>query len=728
MDDKNLLIGFGETLTAEVTPPRGGGGKKHPYTFPQAQKRLMPQVQALSSRIQNVPSEAAPDNNVIACFTLHPAYFGKSYFPENVFDKSGLRNIGSKGTRIKPETNTNSRLPDEQATTTLYMEGRPENFDAFQSILETGPTKTEQKEISQFETIEFFEPDQKIKYIEPGIPEHKLEVVLQTGGRIELISKCFENYATSLGCKVDFARSLRSGGLLFLPVDANSDVIDQLAEYTHLRVVREMADLRIQKPSIFRHNSSVAIPELPKEAAIDTDVNVAIFDGGIGVNDFDKWCNEVTYSSATTNAAYLAHGQEVTSTVLFGHILEGQTELPRPYSNIDHYRVIDPTNEQDVDLFDVLHRIKSALTSKKYEFANISLGPRLPIEDDDVHTWTAILDEVIAQTGTLTTIAIGNDGEKKPELNRIQPPSDMVNGLAVGSATTTDSAWVRAPYSCIGPGRSPGLVKPDGLAFGGSTGQPIKLLSPLANSVVETAGTSFASPLTLRNAIGAYTEITTPVSPLTTKALLIHFADDKKLSRAEVGWGKFPESTEEIMFCKDTEATVIYQGELNPSKCLRADIPFPDIPMNGQVKIKATFCYFSQLDPEHSGNYTRSGLEVVFRNDARDLSKTTSFFKQKDMYETEQQARTDAHKWETTLKRERGFQVTSLHDPCFYISYHTREKSRSTTDEPLPPLPYILLVTVSQAKTTGIYNNILQRYQTLQPIQTRQRIGIKNRS
>lgn len=728
MADKNLLIGFGETLTAEVTPPRGGGGKKHPYTFMQAQKRLMPQVQALSSRIQNVPSEAAPDNNVVACFTLHPAYFGKSYFPETVFDNSGLRNIGSKGTRIKPEISTNSKLPDEQATTTLYMEGRPENFDAFQSILETGPTKTEQKEISQFENIQFFEPNQKIKYIKPDVSEHKLEVVLQTGGRIDLISQCFEDYATSLGCKVDFARSLRSGGLLFLPVDADSAVIDQLAAYTHLRVVREMADLRIQKPSIFRHNSSVAIPELPKESAIDTKVNVAIFDGGIGVNDFDKWCREVTYSAATTNAAYLAHGQEVTSTVLFGHIQEGQTKLPRPYSNIDHYRVIDPTNDQDVDLFDVLHRIKSALTSKKYEFANISLGPRLPIEDDDVHTWTAILDEVIAQTGTLTTIAIGNDGEEKPELNRIQPPSDMVNGLAVGSATTTDSSWVRAPYSCVGPGRSPGLVKPDGLSFGGSKEQPIKLLSPLANSVVETAGTSFASPLTLRHAIGAYTEITTPVTPLTTKALLIHFANDKKLSRSEVGWGKFPESTEEMMFCKDTEATVIYQGELNPSKCLRADIPFPNIPMNGQVKIKATFCYFSQLDPEHSGNYTRSGLEVVFRNDSRDLSKTTSFFKQKDMYETEQQARTDAHKWETTLKRERSFQVTSLHDPCFYISYHTREKSRSTTDDPLPPLPYILVVTVSQPKTTGIYNNILQRYQTLQPIQTRQRIGIRNQS
>ncbi len=727
MDNKNLLIGFGETLTAEVIAPKGGGGKKHPYTFQQAQKRLMPQVQTLSSRLRSIPEGAAPDNSVVALFTLHPAYYGKSYFPEYVFDKSGLRNIGSRGTRIKPEISTNRRLTNKQLTTTLYMAGTADNFDQFSSIVKNGATKKEQKEIAQFEIIDFFEPTQKIKYISPDSAEHKLEVVLQTGGRVDLISSCFEAYAKSLGCKVDFDRSLRSGGLVFLPVEAASDAIPLLAEYTHLRVVREMADLRIQKPNVFRYNSTISIPSIPKEDAINKDVNVAIFDGGLGVNDFDKWCNEITYSSSNTNASYLAHGQEVTSTVLFGHIDDGQAELPRPYSNIDHYRVIDPTNHQDVDLFDVLHRIQSALTSKQYHFANISLGPRLPIDDDDIHTWTAILDEVIAKTGTLTTIAIGNDGDKEADLNRIQPPSDMVNGLAVGAATTTDDTWIRAPYSCIGPGRSPGLVKPDGLAFGGSVNQPIKLLSPLANSVVETAGTSFASPLTLRSAIGAYTDITTPVSPLTTKALLIHFANDKNLPRTEVGWGKFPEQTEEIIFCNDTEATVIYQGELNPSKCLRADIPYPNIPMKGDIKIKATFCYFSQLDPEHSGNYTRSGLEVVFRNDASNIKKTKSFFKQKDMFETEQEARTDAHKWETTLKNEKRFRSTSLNDPCFYITYHTREKSKAASQK-RSPLQYVLIVTISQPKTAGIYNNILQRYQTLQPIQTRQRINIKNKA
>ena len=66
MSNKNLLIGFGETLTAEVEPVRGKPDKKHPYTFEQAQKRLLPQVQELRSRIQNVPEGASPENNVVA--------------------------------------------------------------------------------------------------------------------------------------------------------------------------------------------------------------------------------------------------------------------------------------------------------------------------------------------------------------------------------------------------------------------------------------------------------------------------------------------------------------------------------------------------------------------------------------------------------------------------------------------------------------------------------------
>ena len=46
---------------------------------------------------------------------------------------------------------------------------------------------------------------------------------------------------------------------------------------------------------------------------------------------------------------------------------------------------------------------------------------------------------------------------------------------------------------------------------------------------------------------------------------------------------------------------------------LRAQIPVPKEAMTGLVAIRATFCYATRTDPQDPSNYTRSGLDVVFR-------------------------------------------------------------------------------------------------------------------
>ena len=43
----------------------------------------------------------------------------------------------------------------------------------------------------------------------------------------------------------------------------------------------------------------------------------------------------------------------------------------------------------------------------------------------------------------------------------------------------------------------------------------------------------------------------------------------------------------------------------------------------------------------------------------------------------------------------------------------------------LPPLPYAMIVTVSAEDTPGVYNNIRQRYQRLQPVEVRQEVQIR---
>jgi hypothetical protein len=73
-----------------------------------------------------------------------------------------------------------------------------------------------------------------------------------------------------------------------------------------------------------------------------------------------------------------------------------------------------------------------------------------------------MLDGHLSLGRTLMTVAVGNDGNVDGGMGRIQPPADAVNALAVGACDSREFMWNRASYSCYGPGRSPGLVKPDG--------------------------------------------------------------------------------------------------------------------------------------------------------------------------------------------------------------------------------------------------------------------------
>ncbi|WP_162819331.1 hypothetical protein [Massilia oculi] len=124
-------------------------------------------------------------------------------------------------------------------------------------------------------------------------------------------------------------------------------------------------------------------------------------------------------------------------------------------------------------------------------------------------------------------------------------------------------------------------------------------------------------------------------------------------------------------------------------------------------------------------NYTRAGLTVLLRP-KKTSKKTMPFFSSSKMYTTELEARTDEQKWETTLKHEHRFNVDTLDDPLFDITYGAREDGQSVDNAALPALPYAMVVTVAAEDTPGVYNNIRQRYQTLQPVEIRQEVRIQS--
>ncbi|GEA09698.1 S8 family serine peptidase [Alteromonas sp. KUL49] len=725
MDNMNLLLGYGETLAYDIPTPGGGGPKKHPYTYAEAKSGLISKTDNFLEAISNLPEQAKPRGQAVAKVTLHPAYLAKSYYPQSLLHNFGLVDLGSKSVRVTPRKQTTKVKRENLETSCFYIAGNECSFETLRNSVESDNlNKGLQGDIIKIEEFDYFDPEEKIKSLNEEHVERKIEVALHTPNKDIIIIDSFYEFAKSCGVDVHIDRKISTGGLTFIPVIGDEAAAHALAQFTFLRALRDMPSLRVHTPTIIRSTVSSNAPTLPTVNAINPDLNVAIFDGGIGTSLVDQWCTETVYDTGhRTHPDLLSHGSEVTSTILFGLAHDSLRQLPTPYCNVDHYRVLDTVTGNDPDLFDVLLRITDALDNKDYQYINLSLGPRIPIEDDDVNVWTSTLEKYLSSGQTLATVAVGNDGELMGQ-NRIQPPADLVNALSVGSANSYSQHWTRAPYSCIGPGRSPGVTKPDGLAFGGSIEEPFTVYSPFSNSIVGTGGTSFASPLVLRNAIAINTLLDGDISPLTSKAIIIHNAEKSSLSKAEAGWGRFSDNPDHMIHCDNNEVTVIYRGELIPSQYVRIPIPFPDIELKGDITLKGTFCFATDVDPEHPINYTKSGLVITFHPKAN-TKDTRSFFSLKNLYPTEQEHRSDGHKWETTLHHEQCYRKTSLDNPCFDVVYQAREKGQPAELEELSPLPYTLIVTMNIKNTPGVYNAIRQKYQTLAPVELRQNIQIQ---
>ena len=620
MSKQNFLLGKGERLVEDVVVKLGGGEKSHPYSFNEAKKRLAPRIQAISLEIDRLPDIACPQDQAVATITLNPEYIAKSYYPGELFRKVGIEPVGSRPKVIIPEKKSKGREAENAITTEYFVMGARSAFRNWGSSLPNWNGDKVDQELIVIEEISTPATGDKMKGPRPKSSEAVFEVVLHTDalmGENRLVP-LFRDYLKSIGLTADLDHRFYAGGLCFIQLDAPTALTEEIALFTPVRAIREMPKLRMLRPTI----RSAGLPThsliLPTEAPVDANIRTAIFDGGLkSDHPMSEWVNSFdTTGLGATSAEFTQHGTQVTSAYLFGHI-DPNAPMPRPYSFLDHYRVLDTEPGQNPrELYQVLERIDGVLASTKYDFVNLSLGPRVPIEDDEVHAWTAVLDDRFSRGQTLATIAVGNDGEGDAILgyNRIQVPSDCVNALAVGACDTPDENWKRAPYSSVGPGRSPGIIKPDLVEFGGSIQRPFLVVGDGPGLNLEsTGGTSFAAPSVLRLAAGVRAHVGPSLNTLAIKALLVHTAEESKIPFSEIGRGRVARTLEDILVCDDNTVRVVYQGTISPARYVRAPIPFPTEELVGKVKITATLCYTTATDPHHPGNYTRAGLEVSFR-------------------------------------------------------------------------------------------------------------------
>ena len=726
MTTRNFLLGRGERLTSDVVVPSGPVIKVPPYTVQEARIRLKPMLDEATRAFAQLPTKACPDEQVVAALTLNPEYIAKTYYPHDLLKKVGLEAVGSKPRTIIPEKRSRDREPEEAITTQLFVTGKRAAFRTWaQELPEWSLTTLAAEQLASIEQISAPGVKEKIKGKLPRTGKLVFEVVLHTD---ELLGETntlphFRRYLAGLGIEADLNRRFYVGGLCFVELTAFAKYAESIALYVPVRVLRQMPKLRFLRPPIRAGATPAQRAKLPDVGPLDPSIRVAVFDGGVPADHpLTRWTRPHEPPGLTTAVPEdLEHGIGVTSALLFGH-LDPSQPIPPPYCNVDHYRVLDETPGQDSsELYEVLERIQAVLTQEPvYQFMNFSLGPILPVDDDDVHAWTSLLDEYLADGEKLATVAVGNTGESDEAsgLNRIQVPADCVNALAIGAADSPGKKWERAPYSSIGPGRSPGVIKPDMVEFGGSLQRPFLVLAPTRTpQITSTGGTSFAAPSVLRLGVGLRAHFGPLLDALAIKALLIHCAEPGEGHAAEIGRGRLARNLDDLVLCADDTVRVVYRGAITPAKYIRAPLPMPNAILKGRVKVHATLCYACEIDPHHPGNYTRSGLEATFRphfrkrkTPAQTHADSRSFFGKAQRGMTEEELRADAWKWENCQHASHVFNATSLLEPVFDIHYNSRREGHN--HKPTTKLPYALIITIQASHMADLYNQVVRRYAT----------------
>lgn len=723
MTKRNFLLGKGERLVEEVVGVRGGGPKSHPYTFIEARTRIAPMLTRVVRSIDQLPAEACPNERAVATITLNPEYIAKSYFPERLLESLGLDPVGSRPRRIKPEKRSKGREPEEAITTELFVMGSRSAFRAWRSSL---PKWEEDiagaEELPTIERVAAPTARDKIKGRLPKSGEAVFEAVLhsEAGAGANGVVPLFRKYLQEIGIEQPLDRCFSAGGLCFVELEAPAELADRIATFTAVRALRQMPTLRMLRPTFRSSRVPMEDIHLPAKGPVDPQIRVAIFDGGIPKgHPVRKWVKAIEPPGiGKTIGSFEKHGVGVTSAFLFGHI-DPAKPLERPYAPVDHYRVLDTAPGQNPhELYEVLGRIDQVLVTKDYQLVNLSIGPRLPIEDDEVHAWTAVIDDRLSRGTTLATIAVGNDGDgpAKDGLNRIQVPADCVNAVAVGACDHHDTPWQRCIYSSVGPGRSPGVVKPDFLEFGGTLQRPFIVVSEQAAGGLEaTEGTSFSAPAVLRLAAGVRAHFGQNLSMLAIRALLIHTTEATDFPCEDVGRGRVARSVQDVVLCDDDTVRVVYQGTIVPTRYIRAPIPLPSGTIPGKVTITATLCYPTGVDPHHPGNYTRAGLEPTFRphdqkrKDPKQIhADSKSFFGKTQSGLMEDELRRDAWKWENCLHTRVSFLGKTLRSPVLDIHYNARMGGRNFA--PQETLPYALVVSVRARHLGDLYDKVIRKY------------------
>lgn len=731
-NSRRPILGRGENLVEPITKNASGGPKAFPRTYEEAKRLVKEELVKVKEDIDCIPVEKKMDDVVIAV-RLNEKFLAKSYTPNSFFGALNIENVGSR--KWITDTGKESKLN--------FVKIKPESIDGGLELLDSISTKSFKEDIRKIEEISLLRGNEIALGFEDSWERGRVELVLHPYDEGEaVLGKLFSllNITEEERQKVKY--KVYENGPIFVSINLSREDINIVKDFNPLRTVH---------PLDFELNSTFTdlMPNKvnPPTALFTPIKKVGVIDGGVNLQKpfFQQVATQNYQVGSSPSEDFTAHGSSVASLILYGDLYnyEEGAVVPNPVVGVESIRVFPTVDSTDIDLYEVIDLIEEAVPElEDIDVFNVSVGPSGSILDDDISRFTTALDQLAYDYKKLFIVAVGNSGTKREPYNRIQSPSDMVNGIGVGAyQIENDGKYSRAPYSSVGLGREGCKVKPDFCEHGGSSQRPIQVLGIEEYAMKNVQGTSFAAPIVARKAAELMIK-SSEVGVLTARSLLTQ-ASSNEIDEIdhEIGYGMCADNVDDILLCTPNKVTIIYNNEMSVKNYAKLRIPVPQACGASRIKISWTVVVDTPPNPLFAEGYTSTSIEDVlhphedkynFYKDGKPLKRDMII----DVEEIEQliaegwvpgaipvsvapkkfateSERRDDLKWDTVAKRSKTFRANSLKNP--FLTFHAIERETDKTR-----IRYSVAVTIEALGYQGdLYSEILNEYQVLQPINVR---------
>jgi hypothetical protein len=753
-ESKHPIIARGELYVEPITKKSGGGAKKIPHEYETAKQKIISDIDKIFQVIQEKRELFLEEK--IVCIRMEPKFEAKSYVPTQLLTDESMSIVGGRKYTFIDDTRK------EQVAKLYFIKTDDTGIEKLKETLSLGKKDSVDAwcdQVGSIHSMDLLLPEEKIMGFPNGWENGTVEIVLHPlQNELEKMLSLFYS-ASKIPAKNTRVKTYEDG-LTFISAKCNRSEMDKLKYFNPLRAIHPLGHIGITPVRMLSGGIAPKLTQSTKKSII----KVGVFDGGAddSIPLLKGHVKAIDCVSTAPNTDCLSHGSAVCGVVLHGNFAgKGMPDvLPIPCLSVESYRVLPIKDQDDFELYEAIDAIEKTVSSRKdIKLYNLSFGPAGAIIDDSINRFTYVLDRLTYEVpenevNPLFCVAVGNDGELSEPLNRIQSPSDLVNGLGIGSYTyNIDGTKKRAPYSCIGSGREGAKIKPDFLDFGGSIDKPFVLVGLQADSLAISAGTSFASPLSV-NKIGKLMAQSENISPHIGRTLLIHNSSiDTNLSQEEQGYGYCIEEAADVLLCNDKKVTILYAGTLEPTQIVNLPIFSPKINVvQGIVNISWTITTIVAPYANDPDAYTNNCIEDVFfphdmtfkfyKRDSttREIisTKKLNLFKPKDVTEAkvlfeqgyyrsefpashpvkhswnESYLRATGFKWDTVIKKSQRMRGSSLLNPA--LTLHAIDRNGFNAQQ----IQYYVAITIEAPKYAGsLYDTILQTYQNLTPIKIR---------